>query len=81
MNSRPFTNLRFERRWQMRFSPRAIWLLVTVGAYLVAWTFLPSSGVFWLGLVSFVALAWVASFSWRDALNEIDQLIHRLEQL
>lgn len=81
MNQNPFENLRFDRRMQIRLSPRATWLLGTVGSYLLASWLLPAAATFWLVLVVLLALAWCASFAWREALHALVSALSRLERL
>ncbi|MEX1248674.1 MAG: hypothetical protein WEA61_09340 [Anaerolineales bacterium] len=81
MNKSPFETLQFDRRLRVRLSPRAIWLLGTSGVYLLAWWLLPTSTLFWLGLPVILALAWCASFAWREALHILDNALHRIERL
>jgi hypothetical protein len=81
MNSDLFSNLRFERRFQMHLSRKTIWLIISILGYLLAWNIFPTSILFWLGLPIFTILAWLSSYSWKEGLKALDQVIRRLEKL
>lgn len=74
-----YQGLRFERH--IRRIPRR---LVVVGVALVSFTLLwwvvPTSALYWLLLPLVGLLAWMASYSWRQALGVVRDLLDRIDQ-
>lgn len=74
-----FQNLRFENQ---RPSParRLIFIGSVLGGFTLLWLFVSHGTMFWVLLLSLAALGWVASFGWRQALVNLHDFIHHLEQ-
>ena len=79
INNDSFQHLRFE---DQRPSPARsfIFLGSVMGGFTLLWIFASQSTFFWLTLLSLGILGWVASFGWRQALANLHDFIHRLEQ-
>ena len=80
MNNPEYSHLNFNRPLR-RIPARAAAVGVTLTLFSLAWAILPSSGMFWLLLITLGAAVWVASFGWRTALTVLIDYLHRLERL
>ena len=72
----------------LQFARRGTGGLRTIAAVVVAavvfalvWEFVSPGVAFWLLLPLVAALAWAASFGWRQALARLIAFLHRLERL
>lgn len=80
MTTNPFENLNFDQNRKLRLSPRTIFMIATTALYTIAYWALSSVTFFWLGLLVILALAWAASFGWREAISGISKFFQRLER-
>jgi len=72
-------DLRFERR---RAVPQRVLAIAGILAlFTLLWAAVPRGVLYWLGLFLLAALAWVASYGWREWLAVVIGLLHRLERL
>lgn len=81
MSRNPFEDFRFERRLEVHLSPRAIGILIFSILYWLGAALVPLEVLVWISFFAIIALAWMASFSWRESLRAIAQFIQRLEDL
>jgi hypothetical protein len=81
MSKNPFEDFRFERRLEVHLSPRAIAVIAFSILYWLGATVLPLEVFVWIAFFASLALAWMASFSWRESLRAIAQFIQRLEDM
>ncbi len=78
-NNTPFQGLRFapgRRGWPWRL------ILVALAAvvFTLLWWLLPPPVAYCLLVLPVLALTWVASYGWRQALATLIALLHRLEE-
>lgn len=77
-NKNDFSHLNFNRP-PAGMHPRLMVFLIACGVYVLLWWLLPPSAL--LTLLFFVVpiLTWVASYGWREALQQIIRYLERLQ--
>lgn len=73
-------NLRFERRIPA-IPPLLVRLGVTFVAFILLWNILPSSGFFWLLLITTLVLVWLAGYGRRQAMGDLIAFLQRLQRM
>lgn len=74
-----YRNLRFERRhWS--FPRRWIPIIMATVLFTLMWGLIPHNAMYWLLAPLVTALAWIATYGWRQALASLILFLHRLEQ-
>ena len=74
------SNLQFERLGTGRLRRIACVAGVSLAVAMI-WAFVAPGTALWLVLPLVAALAWAASFGWRQALARLIAFLHRLERL
>ncbi len=80
MTSPQYTNLNFDQQRRRRLPGRSFSIGLTITAFTLLWRFVPQRNLYWILLVLFGLMAWLASYGWRLALFAFHDFIHRLEQ-
>lgn len=80
MTSQQYTHLDFDQKRRQRIPFRAFSVGLMITAYTLLWRFVPPQNIYWILLVLFGLMAWLASYGWRLALFAFHDLIHRLEE-
>jgi len=80
MNNSPnnFSKLRFDR---IRLPNKSFAVLGAGAIFVALWRLTNPNTFFWVSLVLFVLLAWVATYGWRQALFNIIHFLQRLERI
>ncbi len=79
-NQSEYRNLNFQRRNTL-LHRRATAITLGGVIFIAAWFLLPAPIMFALLLVIIIALVWMASYGWRDALFELSRFLDRLQQI
>jgi hypothetical protein len=80
MTSTQYKNLNFDQQRRRRSPGRFFYIGLAITAFTLLWRFVPQPNLFWILLVLFGFMAWLASYGWRQALFAFHDFIHRLEQ-
>jgi hypothetical protein len=74
-----YRTLRFERRAH-KVPRRLIAIGVAVAVITLLWIFVPPKTLYWLLLPFWLAIVWVASYGWRQALTSLIWFLKNLER-
>ena len=80
MATSPYNHLNFDQQRRRRFPGRSFIIGVAITSFTLLWRFVPPQNLYWILIILFGLLAWLASYGWRLALFAFHDFIHRLEQ-